>query len=91
MFCVDSMLSVTNEETQRQLNRSLTDWENCFAKLESSLGYWYSDVKKMLKCPIDGSDALKLSLMANGTSADAAMRCPCTKDPLQWIGQNKIV
>ena len=33
----------------------------------------------MLKCPIDGTKELKLSQMTNGTSADAAMRCPRTR------------
>ena len=30
----------------------------------------------MLKSPVDGTKELKLSQMTNGTSADAAMRCP---------------
>ena len=34
---------------------------------------------QMLKCPIDGTMELKLSLMANGTSADAAMSCNRTR------------
>ena len=75
LFCVDFMLSLTNEETQRQLSRSVTEWDECFAKLESSWGYWFPDVQQMLKCPIDGTKELKLSQMTNGTSADAAMRC----------------
>ena len=79
LFCVDFMLSLTNEETQRQLNRSVTEWDECFAKLESSWGYWFPDVHQMLKCPIDGTKELKLSQMTNGTSADAAMRCPRTR------------
>ena len=76
LFCVDFMLSLTNEETQRQLSRSVTEWDECFAKLESSWGYWFPDVQQMLKCPIDGTKELKLSQMTNETSADAAMRCP---------------
>ena len=76
LFCVDFMLSLTNEETQRQLSRSVTEWDECFAKLESSWGYWFPDVQQMLKCPIDGTKELNLSQMTNGTSADAAMRCP---------------
>ena len=76
LFCVDFMLSLTNEETQRRLSRSVTEWDECFAKLESSWGYWFPDVQQMLKCPIDGTKELKLSQMTNGTSADAAMRCP---------------
>ena len=79
LFCVDFMLSLTNEETQRQLSRSVTEWDQCFAKLESSWGYWFPDVQQMLKCPIDGTKELKLSQMTNGTSADAAMRCPRTR------------
>ena len=79
LFCVDFMLSLTNEETQRQLSRSVTEWNECFAKLESSWGYWFPDVQQMLKCPIDGTKELKLSQMTNGTSADAAMRCPRTR------------
>ena len=43
------------------------------------LGYWFPDVQQMLKCPIDGTKELKLSQMTNGTSADAAMRCPRTR------------
>ena len=76
LFCVDFMLSLTNEETQRQLSRKVTEWDEFFAKLESSWGYWFPDVQQMLKCPIDGTKKLKLSQMTNGTSADAAMRCP---------------
>ena len=79
LFCVDFMLSLTNEETQRQLSRSVTEWDECFANLESSWGYWFPDVQQMLKCPIDGTKELKLSQMTNGTSADAAMRCPRTR------------
>ena len=36
LFYVDSMMSLTNEETQKQLMRCVTEWEECFAKLESS-------------------------------------------------------
>ena len=79
LFCVNFMLSLTNEETQGQLSRSVTEWDECFAKLESSWGYWFPDVQQMLKCPIDGTKELKLSQMTNGTSADAAMRCPHTR------------
>ena len=74
LFCVDFMLSLSKEEKKKQLSRSVTEWEYCFAKLESSWGYWFPDVKEMLKCPIDGTDALKQSQMPNGTSADAAIR-----------------
>ena len=38
-FCVDSILSLTIKETQRQLSRSVTEWEECFAKLEQSWGF----------------------------------------------------
>ena len=79
LFCVDFMLSLTNEETQRQLSRSVTEWDEFFAKLESSWGYWFPDVQQMLKCPIDGTKELKLSQMTNGTSADSAMRFPRTR------------
>ena len=79
LFCVDFMLSLTNEETQRQLSRSVTEWDEFFAKLESSWGYWFPDVQQLLKCPIDGTKELKLSRMTNGTSADAAKRCPRTR------------
>ena len=83
LFCVDFMLSLTKEETQRQLSRSVTEWEECFAKLESSWGYWFPDVIQMLKCPIDGTSVLKLSKMENDTSTDAAMRCPRTRELMQ--------
>ena len=79
LFCGDFMLGLTNEETQRQLSRCVTEWDECFAKLESSWEYWFPDVQQMLKCPIDGIKELKLSQMTNGTSADAAMRCPRTR------------
>ena len=79
LFCVDFMLSLTNEETQRQLSRSVTEWDEFFAKLESSWGYWFPNVQQMLKCPIDGAKELKLSQMTNGTSAYAAKRCPRTR------------
>ena len=35
LFCVDSMLSLNNEETQKKLSRSVFEWEECFAKLKS--------------------------------------------------------
>ena len=79
LFCVDFMLGLTNEETQRQLSRSVTEWEECFVKMELSWGYWFPDVKQILKCPIDGTTALKLSRMTNRKSTDAAMRCPRTR------------
>ena len=65
LCCLDSMLSLTKEETQRQLSRSVTDWEEFFAKMESSWGYWFSNAKQKLKCSTDEANALKLRLMAN--------------------------
>ena len=47
------------------------------------LGIQVPDVKQMLKCPIDRTKALKLSQLTNGTSADAAMRCPRTRKQRQ--------
>ena len=44
LFYVDFLLSLANEEMQIQLSRSVTEWEECFAKLESSWGYWFPDV-----------------------------------------------
>ena len=41
------MLDLTNEEKQRQLNRSVTEWEEFFVILEASWGYWFPDVKTM--------------------------------------------
>ena len=79
LFCVGFMLRLANEETQRQLSRSVTEWKECFAEMESSWGYWFPDVMQMLKCPIDETKELKLSLMANGTSLDAAVRYPPTR------------
>ena len=79
LLCRDFRLSLTNEETQTQLRRSVTEWDECFASLESSWGYWFPDAKQMLKCPSDGTKALNLSRMTNITSADAAMRCPRTR------------
>ena len=50
---VDLMLDLTNEGKQRQLGRSVTEWEQLFAHLEASWGYWFPDVKTMLKDPKD--------------------------------------
>ena len=44
------MLDLTNKETQR---RRVTEWEDFFAELEASWGYWFPDVKTMLKGPKD--------------------------------------
>ena len=49
------------------------------------LGYCFPDANQTLKCPIDGTDALKQSQMANRTSADAAMRCPRTRKLRQSV------
>ena len=58
------------------------------------LGILVHDAKQMLKCPIDGSKELKLSQMANGISADSAMRCPRRRKLRQrrvnWTKQNFI-
>ena len=76
---VDLMLDLTNEEKQRQLSRSVTEWEEFFVKLEDSLGYWFPDVKTMLKCPKDETDKTKLRQVASGTCTDATMRCTHTR------------
>ena len=76
---VDLMLNLTNEEKQRQLSRSVTEWEEFFVKLEDSLGYWFPDVKTMLKCPKDETDKRKLRQVASGTCTDATMRCTHTR------------
>ena len=76
---VDLMLNLTNEEKQRQLSRSVTEWEEIFAELESSWGYWFPDVKTMLKCPKDETDKTKLRQVASGTSTNETMRCPHTR------------
>ena len=76
---VDLMLDLTNEEKQRQLSRSVTEWEEFFVKLEDSLGYWFPDVKTMLKCPKDETDKTKLRQEASGTSTNATMRCTHTR------------
>ena len=53
------MLDLTKEEKQRQLSRSVTEWEEFFVKLENCWGYWFPDVKTMLKCPKDETDFAK--------------------------------
>ena len=75
---VDLMLDLTNEATQRQLNRSVTEWEEFFVKLEDNWGYWFPDVKTMLKCPKDETDKTNLRQVASGISTDATMRCTHT-------------
>ena len=76
---VDLMLDLTNEEKQRQLSRSVTEWEEFYVKLENSWGYWFPDVKTMLKCPKDETDKTKLRQVASGISTYATMRCTHTR------------
>ena len=38
---VDFMLDLKNEETKRQLSRSVTEWKAFFAELEASWGFWF--------------------------------------------------
>ena len=76
---VDLMLDLTNEEKQRQLGRSVTESEQFFAQLEASWGYWFPDVKTMLKGPKDETNKTKLRQMTSGVSTNAAMRCPQTR------------
>ena len=76
---VDLMLDLTNEATQRQLGRSVTEWEQFFAQLEDSWGYWFPDVKTMLKNPKHGTDKKRLRQVASGTCTDATMRCTHTR------------
>ena len=73
------MLDLTKEEKQRQLSRSVTEWEEFFVKLENCWGYWFPDVKTMLKCPKDETDKTKLRQVASGTCTDATMRCTHTR------------
>ena len=76
---VDLMLDLTNEEKQRQLSRSVTEWKDFFAELEASWGYWFPDVKTLMKGPKDETDKTKLRQEASGTSTNAAMRCTQTR------------
>ena len=76
---VDLMLDLTNEEKQRQLGRSVTEWEQFFAQLEASWGFWFPDVKTMLKGPKDETNKTKLRQMISGVSTNASMRCPQTR------------
>ena len=76
---VDLMLDLTNKEKQRQLSRSVTEWKEFFAELEASWGYWFPDVKTLMKGPKDGTDKTKLRQEASGTSTNAAMRCTQTR------------
>ena len=76
---VDLMLDLTNEATQRHLNQSVTEWEEFFVKLEASWGYWFSDVKTMLKVPKGEVNKTKHRHVTTGASTNAAMRCPQTR------------
>ena len=76
---VDLMLDLTNKEKQRQLSRSVTEWKEFFAELEASWGYWFPDVKTLMKGPKDETDKTKLRQEASGTSTNAAMRCTHTR------------
>ena len=76
---VDLMLDLINKEKQRQLSRSVTEWEVFFAQLEANWGYWFPDVKTMLKGPEDETYKTKFRQMASGISTNAAMRCPYTR------------
>ena len=76
---VDLMLDLTNEEKQRQLSRSVTEWEKIFAELEFSWGYWFPGVKTMLNGPKDETNKTKLRQMTSGVSTNAAIRCPQTR------------
>ena len=76
---VDLMLDLTNEEKQRQLSRSVTEWEEFFAELEASWGYWFPDVKTLMKGPKDETDKTKLRQEASGTSTNATRRCTHTR------------
>ena len=73
------MLDLTNKEKQRQLSRSVTEWKEFFAELEASWGYWFPDVKTLMKGPKDETDKTKLRQEASGTSTNAAMRCTQTR------------
>ena len=75
---VDLMLDLTNEEKQRQLSRSVTEWEEFFVNLEDSWGYWFPDVKTMLKDPKLETNKTKLRQMTSGVSTNATMRCTHT-------------
>ena len=76
---VEQMLDLTNKEKQRRLCRSTTEWEESFLKLEASLGYWFADVKTILKGPKDETNKTKLRHVTSEASTNAAMRCPHTR------------
>ena len=60
---VHLMLDLTNEETQRQLSWRVTKWEEFFAQLEASCGFWFADVKTMLKGPKDEANKWPVELL----------------------------
>ena len=76
---VDLMLDLTNEEKQRQLSRSVTEWKEFFAELEASWRYWFPGVKTLMKGPKDETDKTILRQEASGTSTNATMRCTHTR------------
>ena len=76
---VDLMLDLTNEEKQRQLSRSVTEWKEFFAELEASWRYWFPGVKTIMKGPKDETDKTILRQEASGTSTNATMRCTHTR------------
>ena len=73
------MLDITNEEKQRQLSRSVTEWKEFFAQLKAIWGFWFPDVKTMLKGPNDATNKTKFCQVASGTSTYATMRCTPTR------------
>ena len=76
---VDLMLDVTNEEKQRQLSRSVTEWKEFFPQLEASWRFWFPDVKTMMKGSKDATNKTKFCQVASGTSTYATMRCKHTR------------
>ena len=67
-----------NDETQRWLSRSVTEWEECFAKVKASWGYWFPDETLMLRCPNDETNIMQPRQMATGTSTDTSVGCTRT-------------
>ena len=72
------MMDLTNEEKQRQLSRSVTEWKEFFAQLKAIWGFWFPDVKTMLKGPNDATNKTNFCQVASGTSTYATMRCTPT-------------
>ena len=83
LYNVDLMLDLLNEETQRRLTRSVTEWEKFFAHLQESWGHWFPDVKTMLKGPKDETNKTTLRQVTSEASTNAAMRCLHTRKPKQ--------